>query len=150
MKLGNMDLYIFLFHQCMMLVIHSFNVSVYCNKINRLSLFTLPCQNNFINLTLQKLYPCLASISFMSIVTPQRFVSRIKKAVLYERNGALRNLAKLFFCDVQQIYRQSQNKKNLPSIKTKFLDHFNKKINAYLYCSSEKNHFMYFECNVML
>ena len=135
MKLGNIDFYIFVSSMQdarSKRTLHSSNVSVYCNKGNRLSLFTLPCQNNFINLTLQKLYPCLASISFMSIVTPQRFVSRIKKAVLYERNGALRNLAKLFFCDVQQIYRQSQNRKNLPSIKTKFLDHFNKKINAQL------------------
>ena len=58
-----------------------------------------------------KNYSRLESISFMSIVTPQRFVSMIKNIVLYQRKRICR-LAKpcqIVFCHFMVIYKEGKS-----------------------------------------
>ena len=55
-----------------------------------------------------KNYSRLESISFMSIVTPQRFVSMIKNIVLYlqKRIGGLAKPCQIVFCHFIVIYKE--------------------------------------------
>ena len=57
-----------------------------------------------------KNYSRLESISFMSIVTPQRFVSMIKNIVLYlqKRIGGLAKPCQIVFCHFMVIYKEGR------------------------------------------
>ena len=58
-----------------------------------------------------KNYSRLESISFMSIVTPQRFVSMIKNIVLHLRRriGWLAKPCQIVFCHFMVIYKERKN-----------------------------------------